>query len=276
MQLSIRAALAVFLLLWAPISLAADPLERAVKAGNVAAVRALIEQGAPVDARLDIGRTPLIWAATKGRTSVIQYLIAAGADINAQDNNGSTALMMAIYEGHLDAVTVLVEAGSDVTIKNGDGWSALTLTRSDLRPAATRDGKFAKMHAMIVAAQGRGRRVAARGDAAPQAATAGPAAAPVPSNGQLVMARIINAEQLDRARFSLIARRALEGRGWFVARDGQDVVVGTLTKNGRTYQAEIRWQQPLVIVGYTEGHEGRKDTWIRNLEQDFLRTMHTP
>lgn len=271
MHLSIRAAIACVLFSAAPILLAASPLERAIKAGNVAEVRGIIEQGTPVDVRLDIGRTPLIAAATKGRTPLIKYLISAGADINAQDNNGNTALMMAVYEGHLDAVTALVEAGSDVTVKNNDGWTAITLTRADLRPAATREGKFATMHAMIVAAQGRARPVAARASPT-EVATA----APAPSNGQLVMARIINAEQLDRARFPVIARRAFEGRGWFVARTEQDMVVGTLTKNGQTYQAEIRWQQPLVIVGYTEGHEGRKDTWIRNLEQDFLRSMHAP
>ena len=272
MQLSIRAVTALGLLLCAGSVLAANPLERAAKAGDVTAARTLLEQGTPVDTRLDIGRTPLIAAAAKGRTQLIKYLIGAGADINAQDNNGSTALMMAIYEGHLDAVAALVEAGSDVTIKNNDGWTAITLTRSDLRPAATREGKFAKMHAMIVAAQGRAKPVAAPATPAlPQAS-----AAPAPANAQIVMARIINAEQLDRARFVNAARRAFEGRGWFVSREEQNALVGTLTKNGNTFQAEIRWQPPLVIVGFTDGHQGRRDTWIRNLEQDFLRTMHTP
>lgn len=272
MQLSIRAVTAAGLLLCGGNALAANAFERAVRAGDVTAVRGLIEQGTPVDTRLDIGRTPLIAAAAKGRTPLIQYLLGAGADINAQDNNGSTALMMAIYEGHLDAVTVLVEAGSDVTLKNNDGWTAITLTRGDLRPAATREGKFAKMHAMIVAAQGRGKPVAARAASArPQASMA-----PAPANEQLVMARIITAEQLDRARFLNSARRAFEGRGWFVSREGQNALVGTLTKNGETFQAEIRWQPPLVIVGFTDGHQGRRDTWIRNLEQDLLRAMYTP
>lgn len=272
MQLSIRAAAALGLFLCALSALAANALERAAKAGDVTAVRTLIEQGTPVDTRLDIGRTPLIVAATKGRTQLIQYLIGAGADINAQDNNGSTALMMAIYEGHLDAVTALVEAGSDVTIKNNDGWTAITLTRSDLRPAATREAKFAKMHAMIVAAQGRAKPAPAANAPAPLAQAPAPAA----GDQQLVMARIVNAEQLDRTRFIHAARRAFEGRGWFVSREEPNALVGTLTKNGETFQAEIRWQTPLVIVGFKDGHAGRKDTWIRNLEQDFLRAMHAP
>lgn len=51
MRLSIRAVTALGLWLCVASVLAADPLERAVRAGDVTTVPTLIEQGMPVDAR---------------------------------------------------------------------------------------------------------------------------------------------------------------------------------------------------------------------------------
>lgn len=274
MRLAVRSIYALCLTVLTIPAVATVSLERAVKAGNVAAVRALIEQGTPADTRLDIGRTPLIAAAVKGHTSLIQYLLSAGADINAQDNNGSTALIMAIYEGHFDAVKALVDAGADVRIKNHDGWTAITLTRSDLRPAATRHGKYAQMHAMLLAAQS-GQRAPTR--PTPADGTTGSARGETPPAstppGQLVMARTVNAPNLDPAQFAAAARQAFEGRGWFVSHAGQSTMVGTLSKNGTSYQAEFRWHQPLVVVGFTDGRQRNDDAWIRYLEQDFVRAV---
>ena len=41
----------------------------------------LIELGADIDARSDIGLTPLHWAALCGNTAAIRLLICAGANV---------------------------------------------------------------------------------------------------------------------------------------------------------------------------------------------------
>ncbi|MDH3223762.1 MAG: ankyrin repeat domain-containing protein, partial [Gemmatimonadota bacterium] len=57
------------------------PLHFAARAGDVVAVRALVEAGAEVDAReLAWGQTPLMFAASRGRTEASVLLLEAGAD----------------------------------------------------------------------------------------------------------------------------------------------------------------------------------------------------
>jgi uncharacterized protein len=57
------------------------PLHLAAKAMNgEAAVRALLDKGAPVDARERSGQTALMFAAAAGRTAAIKELLAHGAD----------------------------------------------------------------------------------------------------------------------------------------------------------------------------------------------------
>ena len=55
------------------------PLVEAVKAGDVAGVRALIEQGVDVNAAEVDGTTPLHWAANGQDTEIARLLLAAGA-----------------------------------------------------------------------------------------------------------------------------------------------------------------------------------------------------
>ena len=74
----------------------ASPLHEAVGYADFPeTARWLIEQGADVNARDNIGRTPLQWAAEYGRAESVRLLMGAGADPTMQDSTGKTALDIA-------------------------------------------------------------------------------------------------------------------------------------------------------------------------------------
>jgi ankyrin repeat protein len=63
----------------------------------------------------------LIEAAEKGDTEKVKALLAQGADVNAKNKRGSTALMLARDRGHSDTVRALVAKGGDVDAKDNNG-----------------------------------------------------------------------------------------------------------------------------------------------------------
>ena len=56
------------------------------------ATRVLLEAGADVDARTDVGQTAIFGAATNGWNSVVQLLADHGADLQVKDNQGNTVI----------------------------------------------------------------------------------------------------------------------------------------------------------------------------------------
>ena len=102
-------------------------LIEAVKEGNVAAVRALLESGADVNAQLAGDWTTLMHAARAGHVEVVRLLIEKGANVNAQYPHNWTALMHAANYGHVEVVRVLLASGADVNTQNADGSKALMI-----------------------------------------------------------------------------------------------------------------------------------------------------
>jgi len=92
---------------------------------DIAAV--LIQAGANSQAANRTGATPMFLAAVNGSATMIESLLKAGADPNAPVlSHGETALMMAARTGKLDAVKVLVSHGAGVQEKeNLRGTDAL-------------------------------------------------------------------------------------------------------------------------------------------------------
>jgi ankyrin repeat protein len=88
----------------------------AAKKGNVEEVKALLEQGADVNATNMAGETPLIWASLKGHTETVKVLVEKGADVNIVSKNGNTALTLAAGWGRAEAVKILLEHGADMSI----------------------------------------------------------------------------------------------------------------------------------------------------------------
>ncbi len=101
-----------------------------VKAGDLAAVQALLAGGAAPDAPRDAcGRTPLLWAADGGDDAAVAALLAAGADANAADGEGATPLLHAALCGHDTVARALLAAGADARARDADGVCA-----TDVRP----------------------------------------------------------------------------------------------------------------------------------------------
>jgi serine/threonine-protein phosphatase 6 regulatory ankyrin repeat subunit B len=113
--------LACFLLLaGAGAAVRADSLSLSyhVHAGDVAAVRALLEQGTDPNLRTQepFSATVLMTAASRGDAEMIRTLLAAGARVNAKDSEGQTALLIAANRGSTEAVKALLAAKADTDV----------------------------------------------------------------------------------------------------------------------------------------------------------------
>lgn len=100
-------------------------LHLAAAAGDAACVRAILSEGAPVDARSFhadgcVGATALHCAAVSGTPEVVRLLLEAGADPQARDEAGYTPLLVAAERGHVEVAKALVRAGADVRDEVGD------------------------------------------------------------------------------------------------------------------------------------------------------------
>src|SRR5262249_44301090 len=91
-----------------------DELWAAAKKGDAAAVKALLEKGADVNARTAYGVTALGFAADKGHLEVVKLLLERKADINVKDNfYQATPLTWALMRNHAAVVKALLEAGAE-------------------------------------------------------------------------------------------------------------------------------------------------------------------
>jgi len=90
-----------------------DQLFEAVRKGDAAAVTALLDKGADVNAKFRYGQTALFKAAERGHTEVVKVLLARGVDVTVKDTfYGSTARTWAIDQEHFEIVRMLFEKDS--------------------------------------------------------------------------------------------------------------------------------------------------------------------
>lgn len=76
------------------------------------------------------GWTPLHLAAYFGHKDVVRALLENGADVNARNGMGDTPLHRAAFTGRAEVVTLLIEHEADVTIINGEGRKPSQVTNS--------------------------------------------------------------------------------------------------------------------------------------------------
>ena len=75
----------------------------------------------PPLARFADGLTALILASQDGKKEVVKFLIDWGADVEAKSNIGWTSLMCAAAYGHLDVVKVLFFQKASVDTQDTEG-----------------------------------------------------------------------------------------------------------------------------------------------------------
>ncbi len=101
---------------------------------DVETVRLLIEAGAEVSAANDLGATPLWAASENGSTAVVRMLLDAGADPDRELLSGETPVMVAARAGSAEVVRLLGAAGADLDRQGSRGQTALMWAAAQRHP----------------------------------------------------------------------------------------------------------------------------------------------
>ncbi len=102
----------------------ATALHFAAEGDDLPLIDLLLDAGADVNATNRFKVTPLELAAVNGDRAAIERLLVAGAHVNATSREGQTALMTAARTGRLDAVQALLAHGA--TVDAAEGWRGQT------------------------------------------------------------------------------------------------------------------------------------------------------
>ena len=110
-----------------------DALIKAVKSGNVKAVKLLLRAGVNVNAESSQPGTALMIASQKGHVEVVKLLLEQqGINVDIQTSLGWTALMTASIKGQVAVVKLLLlQEGINVNAENSLGCTALMLAAPD-------------------------------------------------------------------------------------------------------------------------------------------------
>jgi ankyrin repeat protein len=132
-------------------SLVADvTLLEAVKSGDVATVKALLQAKADGNSAENDGTTALHWAVRRADAVTVDLLLKAGAKVGAANRYGITPLYLASANGDAVTVTRLLDAGASPNTALPDGETVLM--------TAARTGTVAVIKALVA----RGANVRAR------------------------------------------------------------------------------------------------------------------
>jgi hypothetical protein len=106
-------ALVALMALAAPLHAATpDDLLDAVRRGDLAAVRAALDAGVPVDTPFRYERTALSFAAGRDNVEIVKLLLDRGADPNKKDTfYGATPMNWAADKGSVAMIRLMIERG---------------------------------------------------------------------------------------------------------------------------------------------------------------------
>jgi ankyrin repeat protein len=152
-----RMRVALLLALLAPAAAArpADaPLAAAARDGDAAALRALLDAHADVNAAQADGMTALHWAAHRDDLAAAGRLLRAGADAKAANRYGVTPLTLACTNGDAELVRMLLDAGADPNAPLRGGETPLMIAARTGSPGAV--GALLERGARVDATERRG------------------------------------------------------------------------------------------------------------------------
>jgi ankyrin repeat protein len=172
----------------------------AIKAGDTARVRALIDTRVDVNATQPDGTTPLHWAVDRDRPDIVQMLIRAGANVKAANRYGATPLWLASVNGDAKTIAMLLEGGADAGSANADGETALMV--------AARTGKTDAVNLLLARGADPNAKEGWRGQTALMWAAAEGHAAVI----DLLVARGADLKTRSNAGFTALLFAAREGR----------------------------------------------------------------
>jgi ankyrin repeat protein len=109
----------------ANVQAADSPIVRAAASADGAAVRALIKQGADVNAQGSDGATALLWIARAGDRDTVDALLKAGAKVSTPNALGITPVYAAAENGDAAMLRRLLDAGASVTTTDTAGDTLL-------------------------------------------------------------------------------------------------------------------------------------------------------
>lgn len=131
-------------------------LLRSVRARSPKCVKLLLDHGADVLWKSDLGFTALHYAAYyKDNEAYILPLLDAGSRVNEKDNYGWTALAATAEYDHVSSASALLQRGADVDSRDKNGWTPL------LRAVASNSHGVLKL---LLEAEADYRAVSFRGD----------------------------------------------------------------------------------------------------------------
>lgn len=120
-----------------------DQLFEAVRKGDAAAVTALLDKGADVNAKFRYGATALFKAAERGNADVVAVLLQRGADTKVKDTfYNATAMTWALSGNHVNVVRLLLQKSGDEAEdvlmrgvrENNDEFVKIALERGGIKP----------------------------------------------------------------------------------------------------------------------------------------------
>jgi ankyrin repeat protein len=121
-----------------PVSDKADAFAAAVRKGDAAAVKKLLDEGVDVNTKFRYKATALSFACDRGHVEVVKLLLDRGADISAADTfYHATPLTWAIRPAmgrkpeHLEVVRLLLAKGGIAADQLSDALDAATRSNQD-------------------------------------------------------------------------------------------------------------------------------------------------
>lgn len=94
--------------------------------GDCAMIQKCIDAGYSVnEPHISDNLTPLHFAASNGHEKIVKALLDAGAHVNVKDDLGNTPLHLSAAQGHFRISMMLLGAGADATITNNSNQTPI-------------------------------------------------------------------------------------------------------------------------------------------------------